>query len=352
MTGPAVECRGLTKLYGDVRAVDDVSFALRPGEVVSVLGASGCGKTTLLRLIAGFEAPDDGEILMEGRPVSGRRLHVPPDRRRVGMVFQEFALFPHKSVAENISFGLNRLPQDERERRTAEVLEMTRLGGLEGRYPHELSGGQQQRVALARAIAPSPVIVLLDEPFSNLDATLRQELRRDVQAILRESGSAAVFVTHDREEAFATADRVGVMREGRIEQLDFPYVVYHSPKTLFVAQVAGVTSFIHGQVRGGVAVTDVGAFPYRNGNGSLREGDRVRLLVRLDDLQVVPRKDGLSTVSAREFRGDETILEVRTPSGDTLKCRQPSYSAIAPGSRVDLAPGCAEPMAAFRDSPS
>ena len=348
--GPVVECRGLTKRYGDVRAVDGVSFALRPGEVVSILGPSGCGKTTMLRLIAGFEVPDDGEVSLQGETVSSRRLHVPPDRRNVGMVFQEYALFPHKSVAGNVSFGLNRLDPGERDRRTAEVMAIARLGGLEGRYPHELSGGQQQRVALARAIAPRPVIVLLDEPFSNLDATMRQEMRREVQTILGESGTAAVFVTHDREEAFATADRVGVMRDGRLEQLDAPDVVYHAPATPFVAEMAGVTGFIPGEVQGGLAVTEIGKFPFRNGNGSLRDGSQVKLLVRLDDLRVVPQEEGLSTVSAREFRGDETILDVRMPSGGTLKCRQGSYSSVAPGTRVALVPEGGEPFVAFHES--
>ena len=266
------------------------------------------------------------------------------------MVFQEYALFPHKSVVGNVSFGLNRLDPGERDRRTAEVMAIARLGGLEGRYPHELSGGQQQRVALARAIAPRPVIVLLDEPFSNLDATMRQEMRREVQTILGESGTAAVFVTHDREEAFATADRVGVMRDGRLEQLDAPDVVYHAPATPFVAEMAGVTGFIPGEVQGGLAVTEIGKFPFRNGNGSLRDGSQVKLLVRLDDLRVVPQEEGLSTVSAREFRGDETILDVRMPSGGTLKCRQGSYSSVAPGTRVALVPEGGEPFVAFHES--
>ena len=204
MSAPVVECIGLSKRYGEAQAVDGVSFALGRGETVSILGPSGCGKTTTLRMIAGFEAPDAGEIRILGELVSGPGVHVQPDQRNVGMVFQEYALFPHKTVEENVSFGLNRLGPQERALRTREVIDLVRLPGLERRYPHELSGGQQQRVALARTIAPRPAAALMDEPFSNLDAGMRQEMRREVQGILGENGTAAIFVTHDREEASAT----------------------------------------------------------------------------------------------------------------------------------------------------
>ena len=350
MRAPVVECRGVTKHYGDVRAVEGVDFALQPGETISILGPSGCGKTTTLRLIAGFELPDAGEISICGKVVSGPGIHVQPDRRSVGMVFQEYALFPHKTVAENVSFGLNRLNSHERGLRTREVIELVRLSGLEERYPHELSGGQQQRVALARTIAPRPVSVLLDEPFSNLDAGMRQSMRREVQGILRENGIAAIFVTHDREEAFATADRVGVMRGGRLEQIDAPDVVYHSPATPFVAEAAGTSDFIRGEIERGFAVTEIGRLPYVNGNGRLSEGDRVMLLVRPDDFQVVQHESGPSTVRAREFRGDETVLDVSTPSGAIVRCRQRSYSKLAPGTRVTLIPQAARPFTAFFSS--
>ena len=347
MDAPVVECRGVSKRYGEVRAVEGVDFALHPGETISILGPSGCGKTTLLRLIAGFEAPDAGEISICGEAVSGPGVHVQPDRRGVGMVFQEYALFPHKTVAENVSFGLNRLGSQERGRRTREVIELVRLSGLEERYPHELSGGQQQRVALARTIAPRPVSVLLDEPFSNLDAAMRQSMRREVQGILRENGTAAIFVTHDREEAFATADRVGVMRGGRLEQVDAPDVVYHSPATPFVAEAAGTSDFISGEIERGFAVTEIGRLPYVNGNGRLSDGDRVLLLVRPDDFQVAQHEQGTSTVRSREFRGDETVLDVSTPSGAVVRCRQRSYSKLAPGTRVTLIPQSARPFTAF-----
>ena len=239
MRPPVIECKAVAKSFGPAPAVDGISLALGTGEVLSILGPSGAGKTTLLRLIAGFERLDGGEISIQGRVVSGTSQHVPPDRRNVGMVFQEYALFPHKTVAENVTFGLHKLGGLERDRRLAEVIELVKLGGLEGRYPHELSGGQQQRAALARTIAPRPSAVLLDEPFSNLDAGLRREMRREVAGILRESGTATIIVTHDQEAAFSIGDRVGVVRDGRLEQVDAPHVIYESPATQFVAKMVG-----------------------------------------------------------------------------------------------------------------
>ena len=231
MSGYIVECTDVTKRFGSVLAVDGLGFVLGPGEILSILGPSGSGKTTMLRLIAGFESLDTGEISVQGKLVSAPTVHSPADRRSVGMVFQEYALFPHLTVAQNVSFGLQELRSRERRTRLTEVLELVRLAGLEDRFPHELSGGQQQRVALARTLAPRPVTVLLDEPFSNLDAGMRSEMRREVESILRENSIATVFVTHDREEAFAMADRIGVMKDGHLDQLDTPDVVYHSPAT-------------------------------------------------------------------------------------------------------------------------
>ena len=274
MISTIVQCAGVTKRFGSVLAVDGATFALEPGEILSILGPSGCGKTTLLRLIAGFDVPDAGEISIQGRTMSAPSVHVPPDHRNVGMVFQEYALFPHMTVSQNVSFGIQRLPSQERLSRLKEVIELVRLTGLGDRYPHELSGGQQQRVALARTLAPHPVAVLLDEPFSNLDAGMRSQMRREVESILREYNIATVFVTHDREEAFAMADRIGVMKDGSLDQLDTPDVIYHSPATPFVAQLAGTCDFLRGVVNGGLVATDIGNLLCRYQRSSL-EGTQV-----------------------------------------------------------------------------
>lgn len=347
MTAPVIECIEATKRFGDTLAVDRVSFSLDPGEILSILGPSGCGKTTMLRLIAGFEGLDGGEIRIQGRRVSTPRANVSPEGRNVGMVFQEYSLFPHLNVAQNVLFGLSGLPRELRRGRMGEVLDLVGLTGLEQRYPHELSGGQQQRVALARTLAPRPVTVLLDEPFSNVDATMRVDLRREVESILREDRVATVFVTHDREEAFAMADRVAVMREGKLHQIDQPDVLYDSPATPFVARASGVCDFLNGEVRGSLAVTELGGLPWRSRDGRPPDGARVDVMVRSDDFRVLQDPAGQSVVYAREFRGEETLLVVRLPSGATVRCRHRDYSTLASGTRVSLSLARAQPFVAF-----
>ena len=347
MNAPVVECVDATKRFDSVAAVDGVSFTLAPGELLSILGPSGCGKTTLLRLIAGFDSLDRGEIKIQGWQVSTTHGQAPPESRNVGMVFQDYALFPHLTVAQNISFGLKRLKSDERVKRLGEVLELVRLAGLEQRYPHELSGGQQQRVALARTLAPRPVTVLLDEPFSNIDATMRTDMRREVDRILRENHITTVFVTHDREEAFAMADRIGVMRDGRLDQIDTPEALYHTPATPFVARMSGLCDMLGGKVEGDRVVTDLGKLAWSARDGDFSNGAEVDLLVRADDFQLVPDPQGSSVVVSREFRGDEIILAVRVPSGATLRCRRHHYSTLPPGTRVTLFPTRAAPFVAF-----
>ena len=350
MSGSVVECVGASKRFDSVLAVDRVSFALQPGEILSILGPSGCGKTTLLRLVAGFEALDDGEVRIQGGLVSTRSAHVPPERRNVGMVIQEYALFPHLTVAQNISFGLSKLPKAGRRQRLAEVLDLVGLTGLEGRYPYQLSGGQQQRVALARTLAPRPVTVLLDEPFSNIDATMRMDMRREVEDILRDNNITAIFVTHDREEAFAIADRIAVMREGHLDQIDTPDALYHAPATPFVAQMSGMCDFLGGEVRDGRVETELGKFAWAGDDHDYPNGTQVDLLVRLDDFQLAPDPEGKSVVVAREFRGDEVILEIQVPSGGTLRCRRHHYSTLPIDTRVRLFPIRATPFVAFRRS--
>ncbi|MBP7421619.1 MAG: ABC transporter ATP-binding protein, partial [Burkholderiaceae bacterium] len=220
-------------------AVSDVSFGLRQGDIGVLIGPSGCGKTTLLRAVAGLETVAAGEISLSGKVVSSAGRTVAPEARRIGMVFQDYALFPHLDIGRNVAFGIHHLPKAERAARVAEVLELVGLGGAEARFPHELSGGQQQRVALARALAPKPQLMLLDEPFSNLDVELRERLAHEVRGILKAAQATALFVTHDQLEAFAIGDAIGVMHEGRLHQWDSAYTLYHQPATRFVADFIG-----------------------------------------------------------------------------------------------------------------
>ena len=271
----AVRCTGVTKHYGLVAAVDGIDLAVQPGESLSIVGPSGSGKTTTLRLIAGFEAVDDGEISLRGIVVSGGKAHVPPERRSVGLVFQEHALFPHKTVGENVAFGLHKLGSDERAERLQDALELVRLTHLQQRYPHELSGGEQQRVALARALAPNPAVMLLDEPFSNLDADLRARIRGEVKSILADAGVTVVFVTHDQEDALFMGDRIAIINEGRIEQSGTPQQVFHEPETRFAAGFMGVADFLPAEYVNGTVETELGVFPMK--------GERELGVVRGDD---------------------------------------------------------------------
>ncbi len=241
-------------------AVDGAELDVARGEIVALLGPSGCGKTTLLRTIAGFERPDGGAIEIGGRPVAGCGAWLPPEARGVGMVFQDYALFPHLTVAENVGFGL---PRRERARRVPALLALVDLCGLGGRYPHELSGGQQQRVALARALAPAPAIVLLDEPWSNVDPQLRAELRDEVSSVLRPLRVTAILVTHDREEAFSLADRIALMRDGAIVQVGTPEELYFAPANRWAAEFVGAGNVLAGPVAAGAVHTSIGVLPRR-----------------------------------------------------------------------------------------
>ncbi len=250
--------RGLGKTYGTFKAVDNVDLALRAGEFVSLLGPSGCGKTTTLRMIAGFIDPTSGTIEMDGKVLSSPQGVVPPERRGMSMIFQSYAIWPNMTVGENVAFGLNlrKLPADETRRRVAQILEVVQMGHLIDRYPAELSGGQQQRVALARAIVIQPDVLLLDEPLSNLDANLREEMRFEIRRLHDEFKITTVYVTHDQAEAMVTSDRIAVMNQGRIEQVDDPHTLYTRPKTRFVAGFIGRTNFVDATCNGSEVVFD------------------------------------------------------------------------------------------------
>ena len=311
--------------------MDGLSLRVAEGEILALLGPSGCGKTTTLRLVAGLEHPDAGTITLRGRVVAGPDRAVPPEERGVGIVFQDYALFPHLAVADNVAFGLPRGARG----RVGEVLDLVGLGGFGARYPHELSGGQQQRVALARALAPAPALMLLDEPFSNLDADLRAQMRDEVERILRESRTTAVFVTHDQEEAFTLADRVGVLHAGRIEQVATPQELYHRPATRFVAAFVGAADFLPGVVSAEGIVTEIGTFANVD---QLPSGGRVDVMIRPDDITFAPQADGPGTIVRRYFRGSETVYCIRLPSGDRVHSSQPSASVLPTGMRVRPAP--------------
>jgi iron(III) transport system ATP-binding protein len=263
-----------------------------------------------------------------------RAVLVPAEARGVGVVFQDYALFPHLTVEQNVAFGLHRLARAARQGRVAEVLRLVDLHALARRYPHELSGGQQQRVALARALAPSPALLLLDEPFSNLDADLRNQMREEVEHVLRATDTTAIFVTHDQEEAFTIADRVGVLAAGRLEQIATPEVVYHQPATTFVAGFVGAADFLPGEITAAGIVTEVGVFP----NADARpHGQKVDVMIRPDDVTFTVCDGGPATILKRSFRGSETLYCLGLPSGRRLFSSQPSAADFTAGQRVRVA---------------
>ena len=330
-----LSCQDLGKHFGPVRALESVSLAAQRGAILAILGPSGCGKTTLLRLLAGLERPDEGSIEIGGRVVDGGGVHVPPERRRVGMVFQHYALFPHLNAAENVAFGL---PGGKVDRRVQAMLSLVGLGALGHRMPHELSGGQQQRVALARALAPQPELLLLDEPFSNLDARMRVTVREEVREIIRATGTTALFVTHDQEEALFIGDEVAVLNGGRLEQLDTPADLYHRPRTRFVAEFLGQTGFLPARVTEGGLNTELGPLAQPV---NLPPGEEVDLLVRPDDLSLVEDSLGAARVYRRVFQGMHMLYRVRLPSGRKLDVLAPHTQFIEEGApvRVWLNPG-------------
>ena len=322
----------VTKTYGAVVAARSLTLDVAPGELLTLIGPSGCGKSTTLRLIAGLERPDEGRISIAGEVAADRRTWQPPERRRVGLVFQDHALFPHLSVGDNVAFGLDRLSRAERKSRVGEVLDMVRLTALAGRYPHELSGGEQQRVALARALAPRPAVILLDEPFSSLDENLRAQVRADTVAVLRETGTTGIFVTHDQTEALAVGDRVIVMRDGRIEQADTPQAVFESPTTRFVASFMGEADFLPAHVRDALLTSEIGVVSTVPGWAHCDVD--VDVVLRPHEVALAVDPAAVPEVVGVEYQGAFVLHTVRLGSGATLRSWQAHSVRHPVGTRV------------------
>ena len=329
----SVQLDNVSKSFGLTRAVQDVTLAVHPGELFAVLGPSGCGKTTLLRLIAGFERPDAGAITVGGRRVADDRDWLAPERRRIGMVFQDYALFPHLTVERNVAFGCARGDADAPRR----ALELVGLQHKADRHPHELSGGERQRVALARALAPGPDVVLLDEPFSSLDATLRADLRREVDLILRDAGTSVILVTHDQEEALTLADRLALMRDGRIVQVGSPEDVYAQPAERWAAQFVGEVNVLPGVLRGSAVHTEVGSFDVAGAEGRTAHSS-VHIAVRPEQLEFRSGREPNAEVIEREFRGHDVLYRLRHAAGRTLIVQLPSLELYEPGQEVFVRP--------------
>lgn len=338
-----LELRHVHHAYGRQTVVNDLSFALQKGTIGCLLGPSGCGKTTVLRCIAGFEPVLGGEIMLKGAVISKTGYCMPPEQRHIGMVFQDYALFPHLSVRDNVGFGLRRMRRPEREARIVEVLRVVGLAEVARKHPHQLSGGQQQRVALARALAPKPDLLLMDEPFSNLDVTLRGRLSREVRDILKSQNATAILVTHDQDEAFAVADEIGVMHQGEIQQWDSAYNLYHRPVNRFVANFIGQGVFLPGTMLDSHHVeielgTLSGDIPHRCTQDCqlCRRGNSVDVLLRPDDIVHDDSSPLQAEVMHKAFRGADILYTLRLPGGSTALSLVPSHHNHAIGERIGI----------------
>jgi len=347
--GTSVALQNLNRTFGATRALDGLSIEIAPGELVALLGPSGCGKTTALRILAGFETADTGSVLVDGKDISS----VPAAKRDMGMVFQSYSLFPNMSALDNVAFGLRmrKIGAGERRRRAAELLDMVGLTPQSRQYPHQLSGGQQQRVALARALAIEPRVLLLDEPLSALDAKVRLQLREQIRTLQQRLGTTTLFVTHDQEEALSMADRVGVMRQGKLEQIAAPDELYTDPATAFVAEFVGVMNRIPGELRADGRVAALGStVPVR---GLSPEETAVDVLVRPEGLAMEVVENGNGIVTTRTFLGSVTRVGVQLSGDVAVQVDKPSAeaAALAPGASVSVSLPAQPVLVAPRQAP-
>jgi iron(III) transport system ATP-binding protein len=351
-----LEVRAVDHAYGASPVLKDFSLTLNRGDIACLLGPSGCGKTTALRCIAGFEPVSGGEIALNGETASRVGFTLAPEKRRIGMVFQDYALFPHLTASENVAFGLRSVSREERTARVSELLATVGLAQVARKYPHELSGGQQQRVALARALAPKPDLLLMDEPFSNLDVDLRERLSQEVREILKAQNATAILVTHDQHEAFALADDVGIMQDGVIVQWDSPYNLYHKPATRFVADFVGEGVLVPGRVLNPKQVEIelgilTGEVPHECAIGCLQcaNGCSVDVLLRPDDIVHDDGSAVQAEVLQKAFRGAEILYTIRLPSGGRALSLVPSHHNHAIGEKIGIRVE-ADHVVAFRQS--
>jgi len=323
-----LEVKKLDFAYGRNQILFEVDFTLEESQIGCLLGPSGCGKTTVLRAIAGFENPTKGEIVLNGRNLNGSNIFVEPEKRQIGMVFQDIALFPHLSVDDNIQFGIRSLPQTQRNRRSNELLELVGMSQFKKTYPHQLSGGQQQRIALARAMAPKPSLLLMDEPLSSLDEELREQLAREIRLILQQEKISAILVTHDQNEAFALGDHICVMHQGRVQQNDSAYNLYHRPLNRFVAEFIGEGALLPGIVTSaGTIVTDLGEI---TGNlpKSCKHQDNVDVLIRPENVIIEDESENKAVITERYFRGSGYLYTLKTIGGAELLCLLPGSEGL------------------------
>jgi iron(III) transport system ATP-binding protein len=344
---PGVAIRALTRHYGDVAAVDDLSLDVKPGELVALLGPSGCGKTTTLRLVAGFLRPESGEIWVGDRCLSSPALVVPPERRRMAMIFQSYALWPHMTVAQNVAYGLRfkgGVPRIDREKKVSEMLRVVQLAGYDQRYPGELSGGQQQRVAVARALVIEPEILLLDEPLSNLDANLREEMRFEIRRLHEEFGITTLYVTHDQAEAMVISDRIAVLERGRVAQVGTADELFHQPRTRFVAEFIGKTNVVDGLAVKADTVAH-GTLTFRVASDRLEPGAHVALSIRPHQIEIVAPSDVSEesmnllrgTIQRASFLGETVDYQVAVAGGDlVLRVAAPAIWRLRTGDTVGL----------------